>query len=119
MLMHVNNYNKHTPSLGTIIKKGCPILECIPMGLTMAMIPTLLWAVVVSFSMLARHTNQSPSPIDKKFPTMVVGHMWTRQHGMEGLASCLQMEVGHHYIQIYLLLISLIPKVMCKQIQPT
>jgi hypothetical protein len=90
MLMHVNNYNKHTPPLTTIIKKRCPILECILVGHPMVMIPTLLWVVVVSFSMLAWHANQSPSLTNKEFPTMVVGHMWTRQHGMEGLTHVLK-----------------------------
>jgi hypothetical protein len=42
---------------------------------------------------------------------MVVGHMWTMQHGMDGPISYFQMKVGHHMHPNYLL-ITLIPKVI-------
>jgi hypothetical protein len=52
--------------------------------------------LVVNVAMLVQHTDMSPFPIDLEFPTMVVGHMWTRQHGMDVPMSCLQVKVGHH-----------------------
>jgi hypothetical protein len=65
-------------------------------GHPMATMPSLLHVLVVKFVMFVEHTNLSPSPVNPKFPTLVVGHMWARQHGMDGLLSCPQMELGHN-----------------------
>jgi hypothetical protein len=64
--------------------------------------------------MFIAHANPLFFPIDPKFFTLVVNHMWTRQHvhGMGGPMSSLQMEVGHHLHSSFLLM-ALNPKVMC------
>jgi hypothetical protein len=76
--------------------------------------PSLLQVLVVNSAMLVGHANLSFIPINPKSPKLVANHMWTRQHGMDGPMSCLQVEVGHHLHPSFLPT-TLTPKVMCWQ----
>jgi len=95
MLMPPNNSNRHTHSL-----RGCHWtsvdhikVKGPPQGHIFSI---SLMGIGGTVFHVCKHIDQMPSPIKVKFPTSMVGHLWTKQNGMGIPTSCFPMEVAHH-----------------------